>query len=397
MNQESIFRIKGTKLPIITYGTEYTTSLIYHTCEFSDGNEKENIHLDSNGLYRYNGRTYISAKSKDLPSWEGLYLFKESDLIKLAEEQGIEWRVKPEFVIPKGHQIQITADNLNDINKLRDINNELFKSHMTLDNIGNYIIHTQIGNYLLRGVYEDDYILIDNNSNKTNMEKKIIGYKLKFVEYKDAVRVISDDNEFDFDLFKKEWQQYPSTKKKLERAKLLNVWFEPVYEEEVKFKIGDWVYILNTGFSIEGNINLGDVKKISSFDGKYKTMYKNYIFFEDESFGGNNESLNRFFRLATPEEIEAASQKVINIGFDVKIKNKRAFVGNDDITDFVIELVNYYNNINEVMLGGYTHNVKDIIFSKTGCKSVDTKLSDWKKIYDEIKPSSDNHPGAYAC
>ena len=50
------------------------------------------------------------------------------------------------------------------------------------------------------------------------------------------------------------------------------------------------------------------------------------------------------------------------------------------------------------MLGGYTHNVKDIIFSRTGCKSVETKLSDWKKIYDEIiKPSSSNYPGAHAC
>lgn len=390
MNQESIFRIKGTKLPIITYGTEYTTSLIYHTCEFSDGNEKENIHLDSNGLYRHNGRTYISAKSKGLPilvgqCWEGLYLFKESDLIKLAEEQGIEWRVKPEFVIPKGHQIQITADNLNDINKLRDINNELFfKSHMTLDNIGNYIIHTQIGNYLLRGVYEDDYILIDNNSNKTNMEKKIIGYKLKFVEYKDAVRVISDDNEFDFDLFKREWQQYPSTKKKLERAKLLNVWFEPVYEEEVKFKIGDWVYILNTGFSINGNIDLGDVKKINSFFRKDKTIYQNYIFFEDGSFGGNNGSLNKFFRLANPEEIEAASQKVINIGFDVKIKNKRAFVGSDDITEFVVGLVGLFEPLFNNSTGNYSYIIDDIIFSKTGCKN-NTKYSDWKKVFKEIQ------------
>jgi hypothetical protein len=388
MNQESIFRIKGTKLPIITYGTEYTTSLIYHTCEFSDGNEKENIHLDSNGLYRHNGRTYISAKSKGLPilvgqCWEGLYLFKESDLIKLAEEQGIEWRVKPEFVIPKGHQIQITADNLNDINKLRDINNELFKSHMTLDNIGNYIIHTQIGNYLLRGVYEDDYILIDNNSNKTNMEKKIIGYKLKFVEYKDAVRVISDDNEFDFDLFKREWQQYPSTKKKLERAKLLNVWFEPVYEYD--FKVGDYVTVIKEAPSYEGKVN--KTYLITNIDGQS-------LYFAD--MRAINTKLVEV-RLATPEEIEAINNKVINIGFDVKIKNKRAFVGNDDITEFVLGLVKQYNNLDYGTHGGFGHKIKDITFSKTGCKSVDTKLSDWKKIYDEIKPSSYSNIGANAC
>lgn len=389
MNQESIFRIKGTKLPIITYGTEYTTSLIYHTCEFSDGNEKENIHLDSNGLYRHNGRTYISAKSKGLPilvgqCWEGLYLFKESDLIKLAEEQGIEWRVKPEFVIPKGHQIQITADNLNDINKLRDINNELFfKSHMTLDNIGNYIIHTQIGNYLLRGVYEDDYILIDNNSNKTNMEKKIIGYKLKFVEYKDAVRVISDDNEFDFDLFKREWQQYPSTKKKLERAKLLNVWFEPVYEDD--YKVGDYVTVIKEAPSYEGKVN--KTYLITNIDGQS-------LYFAD--MRAINTKLVEV-RLATPEEIEAINNKVINIGFDVKIKNKRAFVGNDDITEFVLGLVKQYNNLDYGTYGGFGHKIKDITFSKTGCKSVDTKLSDWKKIYDEIKPSSYSNIGANAC
>ncbi len=394
MNQESIFRIKGTKLPIITYGTEYTTSLIYHTCKFSDGNEQENVYLDSNGLYRHNGRTYISAKSKGLPilvgqCWEGLYLFKESDLIKLAEEQGIEWRVKPEFVIPKGHQIQITADNLNDINKLRDINNELFKSHMTLDNIGNYIIHTQIGNYLLRGVYEDDYILIDNNSNKTNMEKKIIGYKLKFVEYKDAVRVISDDNEFDFDLFKREWQQYPSTKKKLERAKLLNVWFEPVYEDE--YKVGDWVYVIQAQSGAMGaNDRIGQV---SNEKNKASGLGYGLLVNIDGRVWGIGD--NYKVRHATPEEIQNESTKTINIGFEVKIKNKRAFVGNDDITEFIIDMMYTYNQTKS--FGGFTVDLKDITFSRTGCKSVDTKLSDWKKIYDEIKPSSYSNIGAHAC
>ncbi len=383
MNQESIFRIKGTKLPIITYGTEYTTSLIYHTCEFSDGNEKENIHLDSNGLYRHNGRTYISAKSKGLPilvgqCWEGLYLFKESDLIKLAEEQGIEWRVKPEFVIPKGHQIQITADNLNDINKLRDINNELFKSHMTLDNIGNYIIHTQIGNYLLRGVYEDDYILIDNNSNKTNMEKKIIGYKLKFVEYKDAVRVISDDNEFDFDLFKREWQQYPSTKKKLERAKLLNVWFEPVYEDD--YKVGDWVYVIQAQSGAMGaNDRIGQV---SNEKNKASGLGYGLLVNIDGRVWGIGD--NYKVRHATPEEIQNESTKTINIGFEVKIKNKRAFVGNDDITEFVVGLVGLFEPLFNNSTGNYSYIIDDIIFSKTGCKN-NTKYSDWKKVFKEIQ------------
>ena len=102
-------------------------------------------------------------------------------------------------------------------------------------------------------------------------------------------------------------------------------------------------------------------------------------------------------RLATPEEIEAINNKVINIGFDVKIKNKRAFVGNDDITEFVLGLVKQYNNLDYGTHGGFGHKIKDITFSKTGCKSVDTKLSDWKKIYDEIKPSSYSNIGAHAC
>ena len=379
MNQESIFRIPGTKLP------DSKECIEYRCIHWGDdiGNFLKDFEDNiSFGYKEFKYEIYILGDRSDYTN-ENHFMYKESDLIKLAEEQGIEWRVKPEFVIPKGHQIQITADNLNDINKLRDINNELFKSHMTLDNIGNYIIHTQIGNYLLRGVYEDDYILIDNNSNKTNMEKKIIGYKLKFVEYKDAVRVISDDNEFDFDLFKREWQQYPSTKKKLERAKLLNVWFEPVYEDD--YKVGDYVTVIKEAPSYEGKVN--KTYLITNIDGQS-------LYFAD--MRAINTKLVEV-RLATPEEIEAINNKVINIGFDVKIKNKRAFVGNDDITEFVLGLVKQYNNLDYGTHGGFGHKIKDITFSKTGCKSVDTKLSDWKKIYDEIKPSSYSNIEANAC
>ena len=202
------------------------------------------------------------------------------------------------------------------------------------------------------------------------MEKKIIGYKLKFVEYKDAVRVISDDNEFDFDLFKREWQQYPSTKKKLERAKLLNVWFEPVYEDD--YKVGDYVTVIKEAPSYEGKVN--KTYLITNIDGQS-------LYFAD--MRAINTKLVEV-RLATPEEIEAINNKVINIGFDVKIKNKRAFVGNDDITEFVLGLVGLFEPLFNNSTGNYSYIIDDIIFSKTGCKN-NTKYSDWKKVFKEIQ------------
>jgi hypothetical protein len=83
--------------------------------------------------------------------------------------------------------------------------------------------------------------------NNMEMEKKLIGYKLIKPEYHQAVKQITRYNTFDFiELKDGEGADYqpvePETRcyYKLKEAGVLDLWFEPVYEEK-EFKIGDWV------------------------------------------------------------------------------------------------------------------------------------------------------------
>ncbi len=172
---------------------------------------------------------------------------------------------------------------------------------------------------------------------------------------------------------------------------VLDLWFDVVYEEE--YKVGDWITILSV--TTYGWLNETQERTFKIL--KNPTAYCGGVYWtignlENKAYGA---LYTTDYRLATPEEIESVKTKVINIGFDVTIKNKRAFVGSDDITDFVVGLVEHYNHT--INYGGFGYQLNDITFSRTGCKSVETKLSDWKKIYDEINQASKSHPHAYAC
>lgn len=78
-------------------------------------------------------------------------------------------------------------------------------------------------------------------------------------------------------------------------------------------------------------------------------------------------------------------EQVFNMGsFEVVVKDGKAFHKNDDITNFVKRLIETFYNKDMYIIDNYRATVEDITFSKTGCQNNQTKLSDWKKVYNAL-------------
>lgn len=243
------------------------------------------------------------------------------------------------------------------------------------------------GHYREKGYEIIDYkTFIEHNKQEKEM-KKVIGYKLVKKEYAEAAvqiegnlkigLAIKDDQILD--------SQHAKSVEKLRKAGVLELWFEEVYEEE--FKEGSYIYVKNSGFRIGSckvSIKEGDIKKIKSFNND--TDYTQNIQFTDGSYGGADGNLyTRYLRLATPEEITKATEKVMKIGnFELKVTSEGIFHATEDITKYTESLINSFRNVilNSKFHGCDCH-VKEIIFSKTGCRSTETKYSEWENVWTE--------------
>lgn len=69
-------------------------------------------------------------------------------------------------------------------------------------------------------------------------------------------------------------------------------------------------------------------------------------------------------------------------GFELKIKDGKCYHGSEDISQYVKELVSFYNT--EKTFAGYIARVEDITFSKTGCQAHKSNLKDWVKVFNEL-------------
>lgn len=130
-----------------------------------------------------------------------------------------------------------------------------------------------------------------------NMEKKLIGYKLIKPEMYKVSSIILYGNTSGSEQLK-EVVISKSNIILLKKAEVLDLWFEPVYEEE--FKVGDWVLLSNNANgwgSLSENVNnkILQITKINSSDkpergGRY-------------FFGSGITVGQEIVRKATPEEI----------------------------------------------------------------------------------------------
>jgi hypothetical protein len=163
--------------------------------------------------------------------------------------------------------------------------------------------------------------VLDYINDKTwiiTMEKKIIGYKLTKPQYNDsAIRIANLGNRDWEGLIDGRFQEtvfnYEENLNLLKEAGVLDLWFEPIYEEE-KFKVGDYIYYNY------GNVNRtgGVICKIISLENnKVATnIHYNLTSVNELQSGKNSEHI----RKATEEEIKKA--QIIEIGgYEVKINS----------------------------------------------------------------------------
>jgi hypothetical protein len=143
--------------------------------------------------------------------------------------------------------------------------------------------------------------------------KKIVGYKLTKPEYKEAVMKICNYSVFDFKRFEIEVSEWAV--EHLQKAGVLDLWFEPVYEQEEEFKIGDWV-TTTTDVSISyEKPKKGEVFQITEIKSEFVFFSSNCAVRTDR------------VRKATEEEIKKA--QIIEIGgYEVKIKSYQIEINN---------------------------------------------------------------------
>lgn len=170
----------------------------------------------------------------------------------------------------------------------------------------------------------DDYLKLRDNK---VMEKQIIGYKLKkdCQQYLDAAEAIATKdsgvdfkigNNLEYYLQKPEWGTY---KKRLEETGVLDLWFEPVYEEVYKYKVGDWVVVLPED-PYYSNCEQGCAQQIADIDFNRNLPYRLRF---------SNKSTNEYskIRLAIPEEIKKATTKKFPIGkYTAVVKNGKIII-----------------------------------------------------------------------
>lgn len=172
---------------------------------------------------------------------------------------------------------------------------------------------------------------------KESTEKKIIGYKLVKPEYKDAIEKIANFN--NFDSFEDSYQEFKWCKSgadSLKEAGVLDLWFEPVYEEVPKFKKGDWVYIIDAAQSKD---LIGKCSRVvnDSLNGKLANGF---------DYTSDNPKLSKYLRLATEGEILTHLTEEVKRRTDHKLPCRVKYLdntGNNNLKGYSFE----YNKEND--------------------------------------------------
>lgn len=146
------------------------------------------------------------------------------------------------------------------------------------------------------------------NLTKETMERKLIGYKLIKPEYKEAACKITNGGIGSYISTEMlDYSQHPTSFDMLKKAGVLDLWFEPVYEEE--FKVGDWVITtIETDRCYEKH-KKGEVFQITE-------IRPDYLYFSSDGAVRKDR-----VRKATPEEFKKASTIEIG-GYKVEFLNK---------------------------------------------------------------------------
>ena len=149
------------------------------------------------------------------------------------------------------------------------------------------------------------------------MEKKLIGYKLNGKVTADEVAALLDCSEtvYSDGRFFKEEHLGSLTIERAQKLGILDLWFEPVYEEE--FKVGDWVELkasgTGNGMPMEKEsviVQLLEIDESKHPTGNYREDSHFMVKYGSRYYRTNKQWV---LRKATPEEIAKAKYPDITI------------------------------------------------------------------------------------
>lgn len=148
-------------------------------------------------------------------------------------------KVEEEFVLPEKWCVKVTDENKKIINKWKQVKNPNSETAGAFDN--KYVTYDGWNDDIPDDCKEitfeqfEKYVL----NSKENMEKKIIGYKLIKPEYEQAaIEICKQNGSKDIDDLRNDPKDgcsiliFSKAEKWLKQAGVLDLWFEPVYEEE---------------------------------------------------------------------------------------------------------------------------------------------------------------------
>lgn len=271
------FKIKGSKLPVIPKGTEFRCN------HWDKDSDNKSLYLSVNNCISFgykviNNESYILAEQEGYTdTW--FYMFKESDIIKLAKEQGM---IEEEFKLPEKWCIKIPDYKTG----LFIIENFAPKQDWYKNNPNNvnYFCFADTFFACWAEKQPKDYTEITfeqfkkyvlNLKENNNMEnKEIIGYKLKedCNQYEDAAIIISNISKEQFySWIPKKGYNFNNGSvlySRFKKAGVLDLWFEPVYktkEKTLTLSNGKSIIISKDSILAEGkNINHSHLSFLTS-------------------------------------------------------------------------------------------------------------------------------------
>ena len=209
--------------------------------------------------------------------------------------------------------------------------------------------------------------------NQEETKEQIIGYKLIKPEYKSAALKITDMSDMcmwnmnmrNFDYM---FMNNSKNAMDLKEAGVLDLWFEPVYEKEEDFPVGDWVVIHS--LKIDKDVDVCDSKYM--FDGKIGhigrivSVENGWHKLNPSCIGGAWKKHN--LRKATPEEIEKAGLITIyewgdySLQYNAKTGKVHASDGHTEDPSTLISLIECYLKCYSIL--GHTVEVTKILVGR---------------------------------
>ena len=219
-----------------------------------------------------------------------------------------------------------------------------------------------------------EQLLSTKSDQNMKKENKLVGYKLSGkVSAQEVGRILNVDSKLYSDgRFFIESQLGCSAIEKAKNMGVLDIWFIPVYDEDLVFKPGDFIYIENTGGRFSTHSEFGKIMNLTENEiiNKYKGAPTTNVieFIKYSSFSNCDKiiigKMNGFYysfdcslgyenryRKATPEEIDIAKSKKFLGKFEItNIENGDIKIGcqvfsKDEINAFkrITKLIEDYN------------------------------------------------------